>query len=295
MLQLPKRTSVQDLVGDPLKLKSRGFSQNNRVQARSGISSATGPAQDSNLWTETPQQRTERLHREAQGSVQGAQPTLGVEASWEVKLRNSREHQRAEAIERDPSRSQTLLEIHRQKRRDEYSSQNRERQRDRSHRHSSSSSRDRDKRRVHDSNKDEQPDREKRLTKDSSHREKRGREDESDVSGKLGHEAGDEARRHKRKHRSRKDPIGDDDGEERSRKRSSRRCSKAIDYSSRKDETVSSHDRPGSSSATTVGSWDWEKAMSIGGRLVDERARKKTIQQAAGLSDRFGRGSSSFL
>lgn len=41
--------------------------------------------------------------------------------------------------------------------------------------------------------------------------------------------------------------------------------------------------------------WDRDSTMSVGGKLMDEKARAKTIRDAAGLSDRFGTGKSSFL
>jgi hypothetical protein len=42
--------------------------------------------------------------------------------------------------------------------------------------------------------------------------------------------------------------------------------------------------------------WDHSRDMSMGGRLMDDGARKKLLNDAKGLGDRFGAGSSgSFL
>jgi hypothetical protein len=38
--------------------------------------------------------------------------------------------------------------------------------------------------------------------------------------------------------------------------------------------------------------WDHSRDMSMGGRLMDERDRRKAINDARGLSDRFGAGRS---
>jgi hypothetical protein len=36
--------------------------------------------------------------------------------------------------------------------------------------------------------------------------------------------------------------------------------------------------------------WDHSRDMALGGRLMDEKDRRKAIQDAKGLSDRFGAG-----
>ena len=36
--------------------------------------------------------------------------------------------------------------------------------------------------------------------------------------------------------------------------------------------------------------WDHARDMSLGGRLMDEKDRRRAIQDAKGLSDRFGAG-----
>jgi hypothetical protein len=38
------------------------------------------------------------------------------------------------------------------------------------------------------------------------------------------------------------------------------------------------------------GIWDRDRDMSLGGRLMDEKTRKKIIQDARSLGDRFGTG-----
>jgi Protein of unknown function (DUF3752) len=39
-----------------------------------------------------------------------------------------------------------------------------------------------------------------------------------------------------------------------------------------------------------AGIWDHSRDMALGGRLMDEKDRRKAIQDAKGLSDRFGAG-----
>jgi hypothetical protein len=41
--------------------------------------------------------------------------------------------------------------------------------------------------------------------------------------------------------------------------------------------------------------WDREAALSVGGRLMDERKRMDVIKGAASLNDRFGSGSSRYM
>ncbi len=41
--------------------------------------------------------------------------------------------------------------------------------------------------------------------------------------------------------------------------------------------------------------WDRDAALSIGGRLMDEKKRGKMIADANALGDRFGSGSRRFL
>jgi hypothetical protein len=36
--------------------------------------------------------------------------------------------------------------------------------------------------------------------------------------------------------------------------------------------------------------WDHSRDMALGGRLMDEKDRRKAIQDSKGLSDRFGSG-----
>jgi len=40
------------------------------------------------------------------------------------------------------------------------------------------------------------------------------------------------------------------------------------------------------------GIWDHARDMSLGGRLMDEKDRRKMVQDARGLADRFGSGRS---
>lgn len=38
--------------------------------------------------------------------------------------------------------------------------------------------------------------------------------------------------------------------------------------------------------------WDRDRDMAVGGRLMDDKARSKLVQDAKGLGSRFGRGTS---
>ncbi|KAI3479325.1 hypothetical protein L1887_58609 [Cichorium endivia] len=59
-------SSLQAVAGDPLNLKSRGFAQSTpRVSARA---SGSGTAEVDSSWTETPQQRMERMRAQVTGS-----------------------------------------------------------------------------------------------------------------------------------------------------------------------------------------------------------------------------------
>ena len=54
--------------------------------------------------------------------------------------------------------------------------------------------------------------------------------------------------------------------------------------------------RKKSPSEEPAGIWDHTRDMSVGGRLMDDKDRRRAIQDAKGLSDRFGAGKeSSFL
>lgn len=93
MLAPPKQVTLSSQVGDPLSLKSRGFSQNTRVQTKSG---AGVPSEmDQSLWTETPDQREERLRDEMMGKRKRA--TDG-EGGGEMDVEEIRERERERRI-----------------------------------------------------------------------------------------------------------------------------------------------------------------------------------------------------
>lgn len=98
MLAPPKQLSLSSQVGNPLSLKSRGFSQNSRVQSKAGagVPNVDG---DGSLWTETPAQREQRLKDEMLGNRKRATDTDGDEMlDQEETLRRERERERERLI-----------------------------------------------------------------------------------------------------------------------------------------------------------------------------------------------------
>jgi Protein of unknown function (DUF3752) len=277
MVQLPEQKDIKALLADPLKLKSRGFSQNTRVQSRQGISSASG--QDSRLWTETPKEKAARLQQEAEGKVD---PVGGMTASsLSEQLEHAREAKRAAEIEEtirkgDPSRATSLLELHQEKRRKDHTSTKRSRE-DSERR--SSSSKSRHERRDSD---------EERKRHHHSHRDHhRSRHTSSRDGDKKEHSSS-----HKRRERDRRKGKDRDDSSDDSRRAGKHRKRREDrDTEHRKGDKAARE----AQAASKVGAWDWEAAMGAGGKMLDETAKKKAIRDAAGLGDRFGRGSSSYL
>lgn len=98
MLAPPKQLSLSSQVGDPLSLKSRGFSQNSRVQSKAGagVPNVDG---DGSLWTETPAQKEQRLKDEMLGNRKRATDADGDEMlDQEEVLRRERERERERLI-----------------------------------------------------------------------------------------------------------------------------------------------------------------------------------------------------
>ncbi|CAD6980076.1 unnamed protein product, partial [Tilletia controversa] len=186
MLVPPTASSLATVLSDPKRaLKSRGFQQNTRVQTRG--SAPTGPADPESMaaWTETPEQRMQRLKDE----VEGRRPKLHEEKiNQDEILRADAQRRKDEEIARrikeiDPSRSSSLLDLHRQKRAEEVAESSKDKRSDRERESHKSKSRDR----HHDkdssrSHRHPSGDREPSSSRhrSSRHRRDRDRSDEED-------------------------------------------------------------------------------------------------------------------
>ncbi|CAD6963118.1 unnamed protein product [Tilletia laevis] len=271
MLVPPTASSLATVLSDPKRaLKSRGFQQNTRVQTRG--SAPTGPADPESMaaWTETPEQRMQRLKDE----VEGRRPKLHEEKiNQDEILRADAQRRKDEEIARrikeiDPSRSSSLLDLHRQKRAEEVAESSKDKRSDRERESHKSKSRDR----HHDkdssrSHRHPSGDREPSSSRHRSSRHRRDR-DRSDEE--------DEARReHSEYERERR---------ERKRRRSEKKRRLAEEEEAKKEAG------PTGMSKTML--WDREKVLGVGARALDEKGKADAIRDAIGLKDRFAGGSS---
>lgn len=238
--------SLQSVAGDPLSLKSRGFAQTApRVSARGG---ATGENTDTSLWTETPQQRLQRLQDQAAGIGSTAAEKEADAAALEREVQARRDKVIEEQVKAQ-RKEKSLIEEHREKRRQE--------RKEEKHRHRSD---DRPERRRHSRHRSRSPDR--------SHR-------------------------HRHSHSSRRDAEADS---ERERRRQRKRHSTDKPDKERKLTRQEREDldlQNGRNGAPTI--WDRDSALSVGGKLMDEKKRGKLLADANALGDRFGSGSRRFM
>ncbi len=288
MLELPQARDIKVDLADPLKLKSRGFAQNSRV-VRGGGGSNTGETSSSTLWTETPAERAIRLQEEAEGRKPRAQEDHATVDELE-RLRDARRAAEIEASIREArgSREKTLLELHQERRRDEHTSSRRRRDHDHDQeRHRSSRRRDRSR----------SPDRSKRhrsrsRSPDSSkHRHRHRHHHRSSRDSK--HES-DNHRQHKdRRESSRSSKVHSSRHEDGSSDR--KRSGKERDREKTDERRTEERERRADAASAKVGKWDWDSMMGQGSRALGEGARKQMLKDAAGLSEKFGKGSSSYL
>ncbi|GAA5897525.1 GPALPP motifs-containing protein 1 [Sporobolomyces salmoneus] len=113
MLVPPKEMDLMSTM-DPTKLKSRSFQSGPKAQ-KSTRSGGMGGADEPNLWTETPQERQQRLQDEALGKKRKAEnATPAEEDSEEAMRKRARDRRLKEEVERHNSsnRKESLFESH---------------------------------------------------------------------------------------------------------------------------------------------------------------------------------------
>lgn len=300
---LSNASSLQAVAGDPLNLKSRAFAQSTpRVSGRGG-----GRAEDADtsLWTETPEERVKRMQDQVSGVRSKDGTSLDEKERLEREMTARREAIREASIAASVAEERgkkSLVEEHNQRRKKEIQEarqkrsrekgKRREEQEDHNPRRSSAHSRDSPRHRSRS------PDRKDKgrhgSCSSSSHRHRSSRHSDSHCSHSLRHrshrhsdasEDGHERRRERREsesdHRRDKDKRKDKDSNKDKERKKSRK--------QREEEEV----REGKAAAPLI--WDREAALSIGGKLMDEKKRGKMIADANALGDRFGSGSRRFL
>ncbi|KAI9899230.1 hypothetical protein N3K66_005691 [Trichothecium roseum] len=105
MLAPPEASSYKER--DPTKIRSRKFA--------SGKSSGQGPSEISSIWTETPEQKLQRL----QDAVLGRSSATAGPSAQEVKSKEDEERDRQISRMVDKSRGKSLVEQHQRKRKAE--------------------------------------------------------------------------------------------------------------------------------------------------------------------------------
>lgn len=297
-------------------LKARGFQQNTRVQ-RSGGPSAEG-ADDMSLWTETPQQRMERLKNEVHGKVPAAERDLEAERGRRMAEMRDREiRDKVTQLDKNSNRTMSLLEQHQAKRRNEHRAEQKKKKTSRREGDASDSETEEDRERRRRRRKEkERDDRDRESSRRHRHRSRsRSRSPERRHSS-----SSSSSKRHREDDRRRSDRSGRDRSRSRSLERDSRhkegssssssrhkshrkpsrspspdaRSSKSKDKERKKEKKLSEDELVRKAAATVV--WDREKAMSFV-PLMDQAKRAKTLRDAQTLGDRFGgsSGGSKFL
>lgn len=314
---LSNASSLQAVAGDPLNLKSRGFAQSTpRVSARGGGAAAAEDA-DTSLWTETPEQRLQRMQDEVSGvKARGSSSVTDHEA-----LERERSAQRDASIAASVAEARgkkSLVEEHNERRKkemqdkleDEAREERRRREKrrrreddkedSRSSRHRHSRSGDHHRRRRSKSRSRSPDARDRHSTSSSSHRHRSSRHGDSHRShgSRSSHrhsDSSDDERRRERRRRKDSERRRDrDDRKERAKdkdkgKDEEKDRKRKLTRKEREEEEV----RLGKVAAPMI--WDRDAALSIGGRLMDEKKRGKMLADANALGDRFGSGSRRFL
>ncbi|SPO41459.1 uncharacterized protein PSFLO_06941 [Pseudozyma flocculosa] len=314
MLVAPTATSsLSAIAADPTRLKSRGFAQSApRVQKTRGQYAADG-ASDATLWNETPEQRVQRLQDEVSGkrARAGAAPTDENEELQRL-IQQRRDATIQAQLDRDSSRSASLLDLHKQQRRRELKDKETDgeaRRRSPGDAKGSGEEGGKDSRRKHRSSRRRSrsrspPSRRKREKERDSSRERA--RPSSSRDRKDGYER-DERHRERRERRSDRYELSDrrfrddaEDSNDESEKRRRRRGKekekeRTRDRRDKDREGRTSSDRKKASGTTAPVMWDRDAALSVGGKLMDEKSRGRLVQDAAALGSRFGSGSSRFL
>ncbi|KAH8922276.1 hypothetical protein BT69DRAFT_1282387 [Atractiella rhizophila] len=114
-------------VPDPTKLKARGFMQTNRPHK-----AVTSSSKDNSLWTETPQERAQRLEDEVLGKRKRATVEGGDEEEDEgerrKKKRDEEMREKVRELEGEGYRNESLVEKHRKKMEEDTSSKSRKKE-----------------------------------------------------------------------------------------------------------------------------------------------------------------------
>ncbi|KAJ1573797.1 hypothetical protein NDA12_006910 [Ustilago hordei] len=313
---LSNASSLQAVAGDPLNLKSRGFAQSTpRVCGRGGGRASDA---DTSLWTETPEERVKRMQDQVSGVRSKDGTNLGEKERLEREMIARREAIREESIAASLAEGRgkkSLLEQHNERRKKEIQEARQKRSREKGKRReeqehpnpprSSAHRRDSPRRRCRSPDRKDKG-RHGSCRSSSWHRHRSSRHSDSHSShgsrhrshrhsdaseddherrrerreGREGRE-GRERRKSESDHRRDKDKRKDKDSNKDKERKKSRK--------QREEEEV----REGKAAAPLI--WDREAALSIGGKLMDEKKRGKMIADANALGDRFGSGSRRFL
>ncbi|PWN22333.1 hypothetical protein BCV69DRAFT_311144 [Microstroma glucosiphilum] len=123
MLAPPPSSSLSSLLqpnGGPLK--ARGFSQNTRVQkGNSAVGASQGGDEGMALWTETPEQRVQRMKNEVMGSGPATPRDLEEEREKRVaEVRDAELQEKVRKLDGQAERTKSLLELHQEERRKEF-------------------------------------------------------------------------------------------------------------------------------------------------------------------------------
>lgn len=123
MLAPPPSSSLSSLLqpnGGPLK--ARGFSQNTRVQkGNSAVGASGGGDEGMALWTETPEQRVQRMKDEVMGSGPATPVDLDEERRKRMAAtRDAELQEKVRKLDGQAERTKSLLELHQEERRKEF-------------------------------------------------------------------------------------------------------------------------------------------------------------------------------
>ncbi|SPO32479.1 uncharacterized protein UTRI_04223 [Ustilago trichophora] len=281
---LSNASSLQAVAGDPLNLKSRGFAQSTpRVSARGGGGGASTEDADMSLWTETPEERLKRMQDQVSG----------VRAKESCGMSDKEALERERASRRDASIAASVAEARGKKSLVEEHNERRKKEMQHKLEDQASDERRREKRRRR-----EQDDKDHRPSSRHSHRDRdrdRDRERRHHRSSRQGESSGSHGSRHSHRHSE----SSDDERRRERRKRKESDRHRDMERDRDRKSTKSRKEREeqevkeGKTAAPMI--WDRETALSIGGRLMDEKKRGRMIADANALGDRFGSGTRRFL
>ncbi|CBQ73826.1 conserved hypothetical protein [Sporisorium reilianum SRZ2] len=292
---LSNASSLQAVAGDPLNLKSRGFAQSTpRVSARGG-GGANAEDADMSVWTETPEERLKRMQDEVSGVGGRGASAVSDREALEKERSARRDSSIAAVVAGERSGKKSLVEEHNERRRRELRDKlegdaKHERSREKRRRHD-----DQDRRSSRHSRSDRHSHRSRHRSRSRSKSPDARHKDRDRHRHHRSSRRDDSHRSHASSRRRRHSDSPDD-----ARRRSSSK--KESDHRREKDERKSTKSRKereeeevrsGKAAAPMI--WDRDAALSVGGRLMDEKKRGKMMADANALGDRFGSGSRRFL